>query len=162
MTAVPAFSSTFIFEVGELDHDFHRINDEVAERARSIPGFLGEEAWHDPETGLHAEVYYWESYEALRQLVDMDTHRIAKVRSGSGWGRIGWSSPRCDRSTAILRSASRTRRRSSCRLVDLRRREQRPWGSRRRRRICETCPKFPAPPESTGLVPRARAAERCQ
>ncbi|CAG7608181.1 antibiotic biosynthesis monooxygenase family protein [Leucobacter soli] len=86
MTAVPAFSSTFIFEVGELDHDFHRINDEVAERARSIPGFLGEEAWHDPETGLHAEVYYWESYEALRQLVDMDTHRIAKVRSGEWLG----------------------------------------------------------------------------
>lgn len=76
----PKYTSTFIFEIGELDDDFHRINDEVAQRAREIPGFLGEEAWHNEENGLHAEVYYWTDMDALRQLVSMDIHRIAKGR----------------------------------------------------------------------------------
>lgn len=78
--ARPAYTSTFIFEIGDLDDDFHRINDEIAERARAIPGFLGEEAWHNEQTGLHAEVYYWTDLDALHQLVGMDTHRIAKGR----------------------------------------------------------------------------------
>lgn len=86
MTATPKYSSTFIFEVGALDDDFHRIDDEIAQRARAIPGFLGEEAWHNEETGLHAEVYYWSDMDALRQLVGMDTHRLAKSRHGEWLG----------------------------------------------------------------------------
>ena len=86
MTTTPRYSSTFIFEVGALDADFHRINDEVAQRARKIPGFLGEEAWHNEETGLHAEVYYWTDMDALRQLIGMDTHRLAKSRFGEWLG----------------------------------------------------------------------------
>lgn len=72
------YTSTFIFEAKPYDDDFHRLNDEIAERARAIPGFLGEEAWHNEQTGLHAEVYYWDSQDAMRQLIGMDTHREAK------------------------------------------------------------------------------------
>lgn len=72
------YTSTFIFEAKPYDDDFHRLNDEIAERARAIPGFLGEEAWSNDETGLHAEVYYWETREALQQLIGMDAHREAK------------------------------------------------------------------------------------
>ncbi|MBB3666180.1 hypothetical protein FB384_005141 [Prauserella sediminis] len=79
MTAAPRHSSTFIFEVGALDDDFHRINDGVAQRTRQIPGFFGEEAWHNEDTGLHAEVYYWTDMDALRQLVGM-APRLAKPR----------------------------------------------------------------------------------
>lgn len=86
MPVAPKFTSTFIFELGPLDDDFHRINDEVAERARAIPGFLGEEAWHNEETGLHSEVYYWSDMDALRRLVDMDTHRLAKRRHNEWLG----------------------------------------------------------------------------
>ncbi|WP_449280662.1 antibiotic biosynthesis monooxygenase family protein [Leucobacter sp.] len=82
----PRYSSTFIFEVGELDEEFHRIDGEIAERARRIPGFLGEEAWHNAETGLHAEVYYWSGLESLQQLIAMDTHRLAKSRYGEWLG----------------------------------------------------------------------------
>jgi len=80
MTRTPKYSSTFIFETGDLTDEFHRLDGEIAERARRIPGFLGEEAWHNEETGLHAEVYYWSSLDALRELVGMDTHRLAKSR----------------------------------------------------------------------------------
>jgi hypothetical protein len=79
-TRRPRFSSTFIFEIGELDDDFHRLNDEIAARARAIDGFLGEEAWHNEEAGLHAEVYYWTDLDSLHELVGMDTHQIAKGR----------------------------------------------------------------------------------
>ncbi|WP_308466524.1 antibiotic biosynthesis monooxygenase family protein [Rathayibacter soli] len=77
-TEHPTYTSTFIFATKPLDDDFHRLNDEIAERARIIPGFLGEEAWENSETGLYSEVYYWESLDALQKLVGMDTHRQAK------------------------------------------------------------------------------------
>ncbi|MDR6970789.1 hypothetical protein [Leifsonia shinshuensis] len=72
------YTSTFIFATKQYDDEFHRLNDEIAVRARRIPGFLGEEAWENPETGLHSEVYYWESLESLHELIGMDTHRVAK------------------------------------------------------------------------------------
>jgi heme-degrading monooxygenase HmoA len=78
MSSATVYTSTFIFDAKEYDDEFHRLNDEIAARARALPGFLGEEAWENPETGLHSEVYYWSSLEALHQLIGMDTHREAK------------------------------------------------------------------------------------
>ncbi|MGI8394488.1 antibiotic biosynthesis monooxygenase family protein [Leucobacter sp. W1038] len=86
MAPKPKYSSTFIFETKELNDDFHRLDSEIAARARKIPGFLGEEAWHNEETGLHSEVYYWSSMEALRELIGMDTHAVAKQRHGEWLG----------------------------------------------------------------------------
>lgn len=82
----PRYSSTFIFEVGDLTDEFYRLDSEIAQRARLIDGFLGEEAWHNEDSGLHAEVYYWSSMEALRELISMDTHRLAKSRYGEWLG----------------------------------------------------------------------------
>lgn len=86
MSTAPKYVSTFIFETKSLTDEFHRLNSEIAQRARQIPGFLGEEAWHNASTGLHAEVYYWTSMEALRTLVEMDAHRLAKSRNGEWLG----------------------------------------------------------------------------
>ncbi|RKQ83543.1 hypothetical protein U746_3105 [Mycolicibacterium mucogenicum 261Sha1.1M5] len=86
MSTTPKFSSTFIFETRNLTKEFDRIDSEIAERARQIPGFLGEEAWHNGDTGLHAEVYYWTDMDALKQLMSMDTHRLAKSRYGEWLG----------------------------------------------------------------------------
>ncbi|WP_336659010.1 antibiotic biosynthesis monooxygenase family protein [Leucobacter sp. USHLN153] len=80
LTQKPQYSSTFIFETANLTEEFHRIDSEIATRAREIPGFLGEEAWHNEATGLHAEVYYWTDMDALKQLITMDTHQLAKSR----------------------------------------------------------------------------------
>jgi len=75
---VTVYTSTFIFHSKQYDDEFHRLNNEIAERARQIPGFLGEEAWENNQNGLHSEVYYWESLEALHELIGMDAHRQAK------------------------------------------------------------------------------------
>jgi hypothetical protein len=55
------YASTFIFAKGEFDEEFHRLDQQIAEAARSTPGYLGEEAWENPSTGLVSNVYYWES-----------------------------------------------------------------------------------------------------
>jgi heme-degrading monooxygenase HmoA len=77
------YSSTFIFAKGTFDDEFHRLDQEIAEMAKAIPGYLGEESWENPQTGLVSNVYYWESLEALKQLVRHPSHQRAKAAQGN-------------------------------------------------------------------------------
>jgi len=72
------FTSTFTFAPGAYDDEFHALDQRIAETARAIPGYLGEEAWENTATGLISNVYYWDSMEALQQLMGHPTHREAK------------------------------------------------------------------------------------
>lgn len=76
------YSATFIFAKGHFDDEFHSIDQEIAEMARSSPGYLGEESWENPSTGLVSNVYYWKSLEALQSLVEHPRHLEAKARQG--------------------------------------------------------------------------------
>ncbi len=85
MRAAPArhesntmYSATFTFSKGDYDDEFHRRDQAIAEIAKTIPGYLGEEAWENPATGLISTVYYWQTLEALQQLVEHPQHRAAK------------------------------------------------------------------------------------
>ncbi len=73
------YTSTFLFEAKNYDDDFHRLNDQISERARQIPGWLGEESWQNEQTGLHSEVYYWETLDALNTLIGLTEHKVAKA-----------------------------------------------------------------------------------
>ena len=72
------YSSTFTFAPGSFDQTFHRLDQEIAAFARSIPGYLGEETWENKATGLVSNVYYWETLEALAQLTQHPSHLVAK------------------------------------------------------------------------------------
>jgi heme-degrading monooxygenase HmoA len=74
------YSSTFIFRKGEYDAEFYRLDEAIAEAAKSIPGYLGEESWENAATGLICNVYYWESMEALRALMHHPKHLEAKAQ----------------------------------------------------------------------------------
>ena len=74
------YSATFIFSERNFDEAFHRLDREIATLARSIPGYLGEETWENPKTGLVSNVYYWETLEALQRLVQHPAHLEAKSR----------------------------------------------------------------------------------
>lgn len=74
------YSSTFIFKAGQYDEEFHRLDASIAETARTIPGYLGEETWENAGAGLIQNVYYWESEEALRQLMQHPAHLEAKSK----------------------------------------------------------------------------------
>ncbi len=78
------YSSTFIFAKKQYDDEFHRLDQAIAEAAKAIPGYLGEESWENAETGLVSNVYYWESMEALQALMRDPRHVEAK-KSQSKW-----------------------------------------------------------------------------
>jgi len=73
------YSSTFIFAKKQFDDEFHRLDQAIAEAAKDIPGYLGEEAWENPASGLISNVYYWESLTALQTLMQHPTHLAAKA-----------------------------------------------------------------------------------
>lgn len=72
------YTSTFTFAKGEFDDEFHALDSEIAAIAKSIPGYLGEESWENPATGLISNVYYWETMEAMKVLMNHPTHLAAK------------------------------------------------------------------------------------
>lgn len=78
------YSSTFIFTKKQYDEEFYRLDQAIAEAAKEIPGYLGEEAWENTATGLISNVYYWETLEALQSLVQHPLHLEAKAAQ-SNW-----------------------------------------------------------------------------
>lgn len=78
------YSSTFIFAKGQYDDEFFRLDEAIAEAAKQIPGYLGEETWENQITGLISNVYYWESLEALQALMRNPKHVEAK-RAQEKW-----------------------------------------------------------------------------
>ena len=74
------YTSTFTFALRDVDDEFHQLDQTIAQAARAIPGYLGEEAWENPATGLMANVYYWRSLEALETLMRHPAHVEAKRR----------------------------------------------------------------------------------
>ena len=76
------YTATFTFAKREFDDAFHALDQVIAQIARSSPGYLGEESWENPTTGLICNVYYWASLEALQQLVQHPIHLEAKQRRG--------------------------------------------------------------------------------
>lgn len=74
------YASTFIFKAGQYDEEFHRLDKQIAEVARSIAGYLGEETWENTGAGLIQNVYYWASEEALLELIKHPAHLEAKAK----------------------------------------------------------------------------------
>lgn len=78
------FTSTFTFAKRVFDDEFHALDERIAAMARATPGYLGEESWENPATGLVANVYYWESMAALQSLMKHPDHLAAK-RQQARW-----------------------------------------------------------------------------
>jgi heme-degrading monooxygenase HmoA len=76
------YTATFTFAQREFDEAFHALDQVIAQTAKSIAGYLGEESWENPDTGLVCNVYYWDSLDALRQLIEHPAHLQAKQRQG--------------------------------------------------------------------------------
>ena len=73
------YASTFIFATRQFDDAFHRLDQAIAEAARALPGYLGEESWENSASGLVSNVYYWRSLEALQALMTHPSHLQAKA-----------------------------------------------------------------------------------
>jgi heme-degrading monooxygenase HmoA len=73
-------TATFIFAKKHFDDEFHRLDQAIAAVAKTIPGYLGEETWENGDAGLVCNIYYWETLEALQQLMQHPRHLEAKAR----------------------------------------------------------------------------------
>lgn len=73
------YSSTFIFATKQFDDAFHRLDHVIANAAKAIPGYRGEETWENAESGLISNVYYWDTLESLRELMQHPAHLEAKA-----------------------------------------------------------------------------------
>lgn len=73
------YSATFIFNKKQYDEEFYKLDNSIAEIAKQSVGYLGEEAWENPETGRISNVYYWETMEGLQELIKHPKHLEAKA-----------------------------------------------------------------------------------
>ena len=80
------YSATFTFAMREVGEEFHALDKTIADAAKAIPGYLGEEAWENPGAGLICNVYYWDSMEALQTLMNHPAHLEAKRRQAEWLG----------------------------------------------------------------------------
>lgn len=78
------YSVAFIYEPGEYDAEFHRLNHTVDEVARSLPDFIGVESWQSPGGTRRNATYFWRSLEALKSFAAHPIHREAK-RKHARW-----------------------------------------------------------------------------
>lgn len=68
----------FIFKPGTYDDDFHRLDTEIDDYARSLPGFHRVEKWLSPEGDVVNAMYYFADRTSLRMLGRLTQHREAK------------------------------------------------------------------------------------
>jgi heme-degrading monooxygenase HmoA len=78
------YTSTFTFAKREFDDEFHALDKVIAQVAKSIPGYVGEESWENASNGLVCNVYYWQTLESLQALMTHPAH-IAAKRQQARW-----------------------------------------------------------------------------
>ena len=68
----------FIFKPGAYDDEFHRLDRQIDQYARGLPGFEKVETWVAPESGMVNAIYYFADKESVAQLARFPQHREAK------------------------------------------------------------------------------------
>lgn len=72
------YSAAFIFEPGEYDAEFHRLNDLIDAAARGNAGFIGTESWQSADGKRRNVTYYWRSLDSLKEFSGHVRHLEAK------------------------------------------------------------------------------------
>ena len=72
------YSASFIWEPGVYDDEFHRLNATIDEVARSLPGYLGVDAWQSADGARKNATYYWDSLDTLKTFSAHPSHLEAK------------------------------------------------------------------------------------
>ena len=68
----------FIFKPGTYDQDFHRLDAQIDQYARSLPGFDKVETWHSGDGAVVNAIYYFTDKQSLARLTRFPQHREAK------------------------------------------------------------------------------------
>ena len=68
----------FILKPGTYDDDFHRLDQEIDDYARSLSGFDHVEKWLSPDGDVVNAIYYFADQKSVAQLARFPRHREAK------------------------------------------------------------------------------------
>ena len=71
---------SFIFKPGKYDDEFHRLDGQIDQYARSLPGFEKVETWHSEDGTVVNAMYFFADREAVAQLARFPVHREAKAQ----------------------------------------------------------------------------------
>src|SRR4051812_40986801 len=74
----PMICCQFIFKPGTYDQDFHRLDAQIDQYARSLPGFQKVETWQSGDGAITNAIYYFADRDSLAQLTRLPEHREAK------------------------------------------------------------------------------------
>lgn len=78
------YSAAFIYQPGEYDTEFHRLNNIIQAAAEAMPSYLGVESWQSADGTLKNATYYWSDMAALKEFSMHPSHLEAK-RNYSTW-----------------------------------------------------------------------------
>ena len=68
----------FIFEPGEYDAEFHELDGQIDEYAKSLPGYIKTVRWVSLDGKLRNSVYYFEDMATMTKLGRYEEHLTAK------------------------------------------------------------------------------------
>jgi heme-degrading monooxygenase HmoA len=80
------YLAAFIFEPGEYDAEFHRLNALIGAAAKASPGYLGTESWVASSGKLRNVTYYWRDLDSL-QAFSHDPNHLEAKREYARWYR---------------------------------------------------------------------------
>jgi len=78
------FHCSFMFTPIARDEEFQRLDDAIADYARTLEGFLGSESWFSADKSKINAVYFFETMEAVRTFATFPTHLEAKKNMPPG------------------------------------------------------------------------------
>jgi len=68
----------FVFEPGSYDDEFHNLDNEIAEFAKSLPGFVNNHTFYSEDKKFSNAIYFFKDMESVQQLARYPQHLTAK------------------------------------------------------------------------------------
>ena len=69
-----------VFEQVSYDQTFHLLDNEIAEYARTLPGFITNHTFYSENKKISNAIYYFENMESVKQLASYPIHISAKQK----------------------------------------------------------------------------------
>ncbi|MEY5017623.1 MAG: hypothetical protein RL431_672 [Actinomycetota bacterium] len=69
---------SFVFEPGEYDDDFHRLDAQIDAFARGLDGFVRVDRWFSDDRRFQNSMYFFADYRAVKELANYPQHLVAK------------------------------------------------------------------------------------
>jgi hypothetical protein len=70
----------FVFEPGSYDVEFHTLDNQIAEHAKSLPGFISNHTFYSADKTISNAIYFFQDMESVQLLARYPQHLSAKQK----------------------------------------------------------------------------------